>query len=128
MRTLAALIVFTNWLPNATDEAAKTAGSTPLPLNCTVCGEAEELLLTLRVPERAPRAVGAKVTEIIQLDPTAKILGEIGHFEVCLKSPETEILLITSGTVALLVKVTVLGLLVVPTTQFPKGKLLGLKV
>jgi hypothetical protein len=72
--------------------------------------------------------VGAKVTEILQLAPTAKILGEIGHFEVCLKSPETEILLITSGTVPLLLKVTVLAVLVVPTTQFPKDKLLGLTV
>ena len=97
MRVLATLFVFKNWLPNLRDEADKAAGVTPSPLNGTVCGEPGELSFTLRVPLRVPRAVGVKVTEILQLAPAASVLGEIGHFEVCWKSPETEILLIASG-------------------------------
>jgi hypothetical protein len=42
--------------------------------------------------------------------------------------PETEILLMVSGTVWVLLRVTVLTVLVVCTTKFPKDKLAGLRV
>ena len=77
---------------------------------------------------RAPRAVGVNVTKILQLAPATKVFGAIGHFEVCAKSPETEILLIVSGAVWLLLRMMVFPVLVVWMTQFPKGKLFGLRV
>ncbi len=83
---------------------------------------------TLRVPVLAPRTVGVKVTEILQLAPAASVLGAIGHFEVCPNSAEAEILLIVSGTVWVLLRVTILTVLVVCTIQFPKDKLAGLRV
>jgi hypothetical protein len=80
--TLTALVVFTNWLPKANAEDDKAAGYTPLPLNCAVWGEVEELSSTFRVPVFAPRTVGVKVTEILQLAPAASVFGATGHFEV----------------------------------------------
>jgi hypothetical protein len=80
--TLTALVVFTNWLPKANAEDDKAAGYTPLPLNCAVWGEVEELSSTFSVPVFAPRTVGVKVTEILQLAPAASVVGAIGHFEV----------------------------------------------
>jgi hypothetical protein len=69
-------------LPNETVEGDKTAGYTPVPLNCAVWGEVDELSFTLSVPLIPPRAVGVKLTEILQLAPAANVFGEIGHFEV----------------------------------------------
>ena len=128
MRTLTALVVFTNWLPNARDDADKTAGYTPFPLNGKVWGEVEELSFTLRVPVLAPRAAGVKVTEILQLAPAASVLGAIGHFEVSAKSPDTEMLLMLSDTVCGLLRVTTLAVLVVCISQFPNATMVGVKV
>ena len=125
---MAALVVSTDWSANAADEGDKTAGSTPSPLNCAVWGEVEELSFTLRVPVLAPRAVGVKVTEILQFAPAASAFGAIGHFEVCPKPAETEILLIVSGTVRVLLRVRVRAVLVVCTGQLPKLRLAGLRV
>ena len=122
------LVVFTNWFPNATEEGDKTAGYTPFPLSCAVCGEVDELSATLKVPVLAPRAVAVKVTEILQLAPVARVFGEIGHFDVCAKFPETEMLLIVSGNVCALLRTMVLAVLVVCTTQFPKLTVVGLRV
>ena len=83
---------------------------------------------TLRVPVRAPRAVGVKVIEMLQRAPAVSVFGAIGHFDVCAKSPDTEILLIASGTVWVLLTVTILAVLVVCTTQFPNDELAGLRV
>jgi hypothetical protein len=60
--------------------------------------------------------VGVKVTEIVQLDPPASVLGDAGQFEVCAKSPEVEIPKIVSGPDWLFFSVIVLGTLVVVTT------------
>jgi hypothetical protein len=81
-KALIALLVFNNLLPNETVEGDKTAGYNPVPLNCAVWGEVDELSFTLSVPLIPPRAVGVKLTEILQLAPAANVFGEIGHFEV----------------------------------------------
>jgi len=47
---VAALVVPTAWLPNASDEDDKVTGTVPVPLNCAVCGEFEALSLTVSVP------------------------------------------------------------------------------
>ena len=119
------LLVFTAWLPNAKDGADKTAGYTPVPLNCTVCGEVEESSFTLRVPVVAPKAVGLKVTEILQLAPDASVFG---HFVLSPKAPETETLLIVRASACVLLRVTVSALLVVFTTNAPNVTVVGLRV
>lgn len=93
-------------------EGDRTAGYTPVPLNCAVWGEVPELSLMLRVPVIVPRTVGVKLTEIEQLAPAASVFGAIGHFEDCPKFPRTEIPLIASGVAWVLLRVTVLMLVV----------------
>ncbi len=77
---------------------------------------------------RTPSTVGVKVSEILQLPPAASVAGAIGHVEVCPKSPDTEILLTASGTVVVFLRTIALGVLVVCTTQFPKLRLVGVRV
>jgi len=88
----------------------------------------EALSLTVSVPVRTPSAVGVKVTEILQLPPAASVAGAIGHVEVCPKSPETEMLPIANGAVVVLLRTMALNVLVVCTTQFPKLRLVGVRV
>ena len=128
MTTLAALVVFTVWLPKTSDVDDKLTGVNPVPLSCAVWGVFEPLSLTLSVPARTPSTVGVKVTEILQFPPAASVAGAIGHVEVCPKSPETEMLLIASGAVVVLLRTTALDVLVVCTTQFPKLRLVGVRV
>jgi len=52
VRTLTALVAFTDWLPNASDEGDKATGTAPVPVNCVVCGEFGALSLTVNVPVR----------------------------------------------------------------------------
>lgn len=82
MRTLAALVVFTNWLPKASDVGDRSAEVTPVPVNCAVCGEFDALSLTVSVPAREPRAVGVKVIEMVQLVFADSGVGEKGQFDV----------------------------------------------
>jgi hypothetical protein len=128
VRTLAALVAFTNWLPKASDDGDRPTGVTPVPLSCALCGLFEALSLTVSVPVRTPSAVGVKVAEILQLPPAASVAGAIGHVEVCPKSPETEMLLIASGAVVVLLRTMALDVLVVCTTQLPKLRLVGVRV
>ena len=74
-------------------------GDVPIPLNFAVCGEFEAVSLTVSPPVRAPRAVGVKVTEMLQLSLAPKVFGERGQVEVSAKSPEVEIPEIVRGTV-----------------------------
>jgi hypothetical protein len=97
VRVLAALVSPTSWFPNPRLTGDKTAGCTPVPVNPAVCGLLDALSVTVNVPVRAPVTEGLKVTEIVQLDRAAKVLGEIGQVEVCAKSPEVEIPEIVSG-------------------------------
>ena len=125
---LGALVVPIPWGAKPRLAGNKLTGAVPVPLNVAVCGEFEALSLTVSIPVLAPRAVGVNVTEILQLAPAASVFGASGHFEVCPKSPETEILLIVSGTDWVLLRMTFSALLVVCTTQFPKETLVGVRV
>jgi hypothetical protein len=127
VRTLAALVVFTNWLPNASDEGDRLAGVTPVPVSCAVCGELGALSLTVNVPVRAPRAVGVKVIAIVQLAFAASVFGDNGQFDVWAKSPEVVIPKIVKGTVCPLLTTTDLAVLVVWRAHFPKETLVGLR-
>jgi len=68
------------------------------------------------------------VTEIVQLSFGASVFGDSGQLEVWAKSPEIEMLLIASAAVVVFLRTTVLGVLVVCTTQFPKLTLAGVRV
>jgi hypothetical protein len=69
----------------------------------------------LRVPVRAPRAEGVKVTETTHVFPAARVFGEIGQVFVAAKSPEVVILDMVRAVVRPLVTVTFLAGLVVPS-------------
>jgi hypothetical protein len=107
----------------------KRFGGAPVPLSETVCGLLFAESWKLKVPERAPIALGKKVTEAAQLAPAASVAGLIGHVEVTPKSVElvmTEV--IVSDEDWLLVNVTVFGVLVVPRAWLLKVNELGLAV
>ncbi len=84
--------------------------------------------MTVRVPFRVPSRVGVNVTEIWHFAPGASVLGAIGQLLVCPKSPEAEMLLIVIAAAGLLVRVTTLLPLVVPTTWLAKVRLVGFNV
>lgn len=99
--------------------------SDPVPERATVCGLVLALSVTVRVPVRLPRAVGVKVTEIVQLAPPANVFGVRGQVDVCAKSPETETVEIVSALVCAFFRVTVFAVLVVVGTWLPKVRPLG---
>ena len=122
------MVVPTAWLPNASDEGVRVAGATPVPLNSVVCGELGALSLIVSVPERDPRAVGVKVTEIAQVAPDPNVLGDNGQVDVCAKLPVSEMPAIVRGTVWLFLSVTVFAALVALITWVPKERLAFVKL
>src|SRR5579871_875606 len=117
----AALVVFTNTLPNTNgDPVSFTAVPTPLTFTLlTALKKPLELMVT--VPLTFPEVVGAKYTYIVQVLPLAKLAGQLSASR---KFELGEILLICTGPNAL--TVTVWGGLVVPTAVKPKAALAGL--
>lgn len=68
----AALVVPRFWLLNDKLGAESPAmGPLPVPVRLTLCGLLEALSVRATVAERAPVAVGANVTLIVQLLPAA---------------------------------------------------------
>ena len=51
---------------------AARAKSTPVPVSCSACGDEVALSATASVPTRAPPAVGAKTTCMVQAAPAAR--------------------------------------------------------
>ena len=95
----AGLVVFTNCRPKLRALGISATGDTPVPVNWAVWGLLEALSLTVRVPVRVPKPLGINVTEIVQPDLAASVLGKIGQFELCAKSPEVVMLVMVSGAV-----------------------------
>ena len=54
-------------------EGRVTVTEEPVPVSATDCGEVVALSVIAIVPVRFPPAVGAKVTEIVQLAPAATL-------------------------------------------------------
>jgi hypothetical protein len=86
----------------------------------------------VRVPARAPVAVGVNVTLIVQVfDPAVagKVAGAIGQADapvlVCAKSPDAAMEMIVRGPVPVFVSVTVCAALVVLTNWLPKVSVVG---
>jgi len=97
----------------------------PVPDRLAACGLPGALSEMDRVPVRVPSAVGVKVTEIAQLAPAPKVLGDNGQVEVCAKSPEVDTPQIVSGTVWVFFSVTLFPVLVVLITWLAKLRLAG---
>jgi hypothetical protein len=93
------LVVLIPWLVKMRPAGDRLTGSVPAPIKLAVCGEFGALSLTVSVPVRVPRAVGVKVTEIVQLSFAASVFGDNGQFDVWAKSPEVEIPAMVTGTV-----------------------------
>jgi len=113
---LYALDVLSDWLPNASDAGVRLT-AVPTPLRDTVnVGFAGSELLTDKDADRAPAAVGLKVTLTVQFAPAARLAP---HVLFCAKSealaPVRPMLLIVNGAVPVLDSVTVWAALVVLT-------------
>src|SRR5438132_9413887 len=92
-------------------EMLPPGGAVPVPLKLAVCGLPAALSDTLRVPLRAPVAVGLNVTLMAQLALAARVEGLKGQLLVWAKSPLLVpvmlMLAIVSAELPLLVRVTV---------------------
>jgi hypothetical protein len=108
---LAALVVVTAWFPKARVVGLTVTGTTPLPVNDTLCGLLFALSVIVRVPVRLPVVVGEKVTLIAQFAPAA---SDVPHVFVCAKSPEMLMEEMLSTVPRLFVSVTVFAVLDVP--------------
>lgn len=116
------LVVVSCWSPKLTLVGFRvTAGAwtTPVPLSATLCGLPAALSLTEMLALRDPVAEGVKVTLIVQFAPAVSVLGLMGQVFDWAKSsafvPVTVMLVMINAAVPLLVSVTDLAALVVPT-------------
>jgi len=102
----------------------------PVPLKLTVCGLPLALSVSVRLPERLPVAVGVNVTLIRQLPlaATGAVVLQVVPLAATAKSPAAAMLVKLRDTVPLLVTVTALAALVVPTCSLPKLTLVVLRL
>ena len=89
-----------------------------MPLKLTVCGLPLALSVSVRLPERLPVALGVNVTLIAQLLPAATgvLVLQVVPLAATAKSPIAARLVKVRDAVPLLVTVTALAALVVPTS------------
>src|SRR5260370_24077594 len=106
-------------------------GFVPVPVSPTVCVGGVALSVMVKVPARAPVAVGVNVTLILQFAPAASIgiAGLIGQAVapvlVHAKSPDAAMEVIVRGPVPVFVSVTVCAALVVFSSWLAKVRLVG---
>jgi hypothetical protein len=105
-------------------EIANPGAAAPVPAKTIFCGLPEALSLIATLPARLPVVVGVNVTEIWQLPPAAR---DVLQVLVSPKSPDAAIPVMLSALVPLLVKVTIWGVLVVPTICEAKVNEFGLR-
>jgi len=100
-----------------------TGAGVPVPPKESTVGEFEALLTNEAVPEAAPVACGVNVTVNGKLLPAVMVVGKEMPLRV-----NSELLRLTEETVTLApVALSVAGrLALVPTTTFPKARLVGL--
>src|SRR5271155_1876409 len=55
----------------------KVGAGVPVPLSATVCGEPEASSATERAAEKVATEAGVKVTDTVQLEPTANGLSQV---------------------------------------------------
>ena len=122
-------LVPTVWLANVKllgeIVAMGAVGAVPVPDKGMLCGLPEALSTKVRVPERAPVAVGVKLTLIVQDADAANVAPQVDDME---KSPLGVIDVMLSVAFPVFCRVTGCEELVVPTVVLPNVKLLGLIV
>src|SRR5262245_6938430 len=97
------LVVFVNWLPNATDWGLITAtGEAPIPERGTENGAV--LVTIASLPDLFPIAVGVKITLMKQRAPPGRLAGQLLAWE---KSPLAVMLDIANARLPGLESVTV---------------------
>ena len=94
---------------------ALRAKSTPVPVNCTLCGDDPALSVKVTLPVRDPGAVGVNAISTVHAPPAAKLPPQVLLPATGAKSPVTAMLWISSGIPPLLVSVTVCAAAVSPT-------------
>ena len=94
-----------------------TLGVVPVPVRLTVWGLPLALSASVRLPVRVPVAPGVNVTLIMQppLAATGALVLQVVPLAATAKSPVAAMLVKVRGAVPLLVTVTALAPLVVPT-------------
>src|SRR5437588_655455 len=126
------MVVVSNCLPKSRLVGANpTAGAVPFPLRGSICGLPPALSPSDSVPVRAPKAVGVKVTLMVQFPPAAKAVGLVGQalapVLVAAKSPDAANELIVKAAAPVLVSVIVIGARMVASNWLPKSRLVGTK-
>lgn len=91
-------------------------GAVPVPLNVTFCGLEVPLSVTVRVPDRLPKALGENVIEMVQVAAGARVAGLTGQLLAAAKSDKlVEMLAMVMAEVWPFFKATVWMELVVPS-------------
>src|SRR5216683_953037 len=122
----AALVVPSAWVPKSTiDGLIVTARRDPVPVSATVCGLERPLSVMLSSPFRGPVVLGAKLTPIVQVLPTATVVPEQPSAATA-KLALAATLIWPSGSGPTLVRVTICGGLEVVTPCSPKPSAVGL--
>src|SRR5437667_425988 len=119
-----------SWLPKSRLVGANpTPGAVPFPLRENICGLPPASSASDSVPVRAPKAVGVKVTLMVQVPPAAKVAGLVGQalapVLVAAKSLEAANELIVKPTSTRLNSVNITAALVVASSWIPKPGLVG---
>jgi hypothetical protein len=120
---VAALVIPTATEPNPCVAGVTVMGTVPVPVKLAVCVPAPST--TVRVPVRAPVALGVKLAVMVQLAPTAtEVQGA-----VAVKSPLADTLVTASATVPVFLRVNVpFVVLRLPTAAEPRARDAGVSV
>jgi hypothetical protein len=123
VKVVAPLVLPTATEPNPWFVGVSVIGAVPVPVKLAVCVPA--LSMTVRVPVRAPMALGVKVTVMVHL-PAAATEGQV---LVVAKSPLADMLVAVSTAVPVFLRVNVpLVVLRVPTAAEPRARDAGVSV
>ena len=114
-----ALVVPTATEPKSSSVGEIRIGPDPLPERLTVCVPAASLMVS--IPVAVPIVLGVKETLMVQKAPTARLVQLL----VWLKGAAVDTLDTFIGPVPVLVSVTLLAALVVPTICDEKPRLVG---
>jgi hypothetical protein len=124
------LVAPTNWAEKVNGGDKLTTGAVPVPLKLTVCGLPLALSVSQRLPGRVPLTEGVNVTLITQLPPVASdaLVLQVVPLVAIAKSPVVAMVVKIRDPAPLLVTVTGLAALVVPTGWLLKLTLVVLRL
>jgi hypothetical protein len=122
------LVVPTVWAAYVALPGVNVTGAMPVPDSGTVCGLFAALSLIVMLPVRAPSWVGVKVTLMMQFAPAASVLPQGFGLVAGAKSPLTTMLLMFSVELPVFATVTLLAVVVVPTTVLANTSDVGVSV